>query len=84
MKVYISADIEGVTGVVHWNETEKNLPDFNDFAVQMTKEVAAACQGASAAGAEDILVKDAHDSPSTGRCRFHGNTCGPTRYNHHR
>ena len=28
----------------------------------MTREVAAACEGAHAAGAEEILVKDAHDS----------------------
>lgn len=62
MKIYISADIEGVTGVVHWNETEKNLPDFNEFAPQMTKEVIAACEGAMNVGAEDIWVKDAHDS----------------------
>lgn len=62
MKIYISADIEGVTGVVHWDETEKSRLDFNDFALQMTKEVVAACEGASAAGAEDILIKDAHDS----------------------
>lgn len=62
MKIYISADIEGVTGVVHWNETEKNLPDFNEFAPQMTNEVLAACKGAMAAGAEDIWIKDAHDS----------------------
>ncbi|MCM0649251.1 M55 family metallopeptidase [Clostridium swellfunianum] len=62
MKIYISADIEGVTGTVHWNETEKDLSDFNDFADQMTNEVIAACQGAMAAGAEDIWIKDAHDS----------------------
>jgi D-amino peptidase len=62
MKIYISADIEGVTGVAHWNETEKNLSDFNEFAQQMTKEVVAACEGAMAAGAVDIWVKDAHDS----------------------
>ena len=62
MKIYISADIEGVTGTVHWDETEKNLPDFNEFAPQMTKEVAAACEGAMAAGVEDIWIKDAHDS----------------------
>jgi D-amino peptidase len=62
MKIYISADIEGVTGVAHWNETEKNLSDFNEFEQQMTKEVVAACEGAMAAGAEDIWIKDAHDS----------------------
>jgi D-amino peptidase len=62
MKVYISADIEGVTGVVHWNETEKSKPEFNEFAEQMTKEVVAACEGATAAGAEELWIKDAHDS----------------------
>lgn len=62
MKIFISADIEGVTGVTHWNETEKNKPDHNDFAHQMTLEVKAACEGAIEAGVEEILIKDAHDS----------------------
>jgi D-amino peptidase len=62
MKIYISADIEGVTGSTHWDETEKSKADFNEFAVQMTKEVIAACEGAQSAGAKDIWVKDAHDS----------------------
>lgn len=30
MKVYISADIEGVTGVTHWDETELNKPKDPD------------------------------------------------------
>lgn len=38
------------------------MDDYRPFAAQMTAEVAAACEGAVAAGAEDILVKDAHDS----------------------
>ena len=46
MKVYLSADIEGVTGVTSWSETEKNSSDFKDFEQQMTKEVKAACEGA--------------------------------------
>jgi D-amino peptidase len=62
MKIYISADIEGVTGVVHWDETEKTKSDFGEFAEQMTKEVIAACEGAMAAGAEELWIKDAHDS----------------------
>ena len=62
MKIFISADIEGTTGIAHWNETEKNHPDWKYFADQMTREVAAACRGAMAAGCDDILVKDAHDS----------------------
>ncbi len=62
MKLFISSDIEGTTGIAHWNETEKNHPDWKYFSEQMSREVAAACQGAIDAGCEDILVKDAHDS----------------------
>lgn len=62
MKVYISADIEGTTGIAHWDETSKNKPDYADFQKQMTAEVAAACEGAIEAGAEEICVQDAHDS----------------------
>lgn len=62
MKIYISADIEGITGVTSWSETEKNNGDFGNFGVQMTREVKAACEGAFEAGAKEIYVKDAHDS----------------------
>lgn len=62
MKLYISSDIEGTTGIAHWNETEKNHPDWKYFSEQMTREVAAACQGAIDAGCEEVVVKDAHDS----------------------
>ncbi len=62
MKIYISADIEGVTGVTHWDETEKEKPDYNEFREQMTAEVVAACEGALNAGATEIWVKDAHDT----------------------
>lgn len=62
MKVYLSADIEGVTGTLHWDETMKSKPDHKEFAKQMTAEVAAACEGFLEAGAEEIWVQDAHDS----------------------
>lgn len=62
MKIFISADIEGITGVTHWDETEKNKPDHKDFAHQMTLEVSAACKAANDLGAKEILIKDAHDS----------------------
>lgn len=61
-KLFISADLEGTTGITHWDETEIGKPGYAYFARQMTREVAAACEGALAAGYEDILVKDAHDS----------------------
>ena len=64
MKVYISADIEGVCGSTHWNECDDDKPDWTEFRKQMTVEVAAACKGAIAAGAKEIYVQDAH---ATGR-----------------
>jgi len=62
MKIYLSADIEGVTGTTHWDETEIKFPDYGDFREQMTAEVAAACEGALQAGASEVWVRDAHHS----------------------
>ncbi len=63
MKVYISADMEGITGVTHWDEVEHNKPSaYTQFQERMTKEVVAACDGANDAGASEIWVKDAHYS----------------------
>ncbi|MDL2318768.1 M55 family metallopeptidase [Eubacteriales bacterium OttesenSCG-928-A19] len=63
-KLFISADIEGTTGIANWDETEYGQRDYDYFRRQMSREVAAACEGALEAGYEDVLVKDAH---STGR-----------------
>lgn len=62
MKVFISVDIEGVTGVTSWSETTLGNLDYSQFAEQMTKETVAACEGAIAMGAKEIFIKDAHDS----------------------
>ena len=62
MKLFISADIEGTTGITRWEETENGHSRYPYFANQMTREVAAACEGAMRAGVTDILIKDAHDS----------------------
>lgn len=61
-KLYISADIEGVCGIAHWDETELGSPQSAAFRAQMTREVRAACEAAVSLGVEEILVKDAHDS----------------------
>lgn len=63
MRVYISADIEGITGLVSWSQCSR--PDGNsyDFAFarrMMTHDVNAAIRGARAAGATEIVVKDSH------------------------
>jgi len=62
MKVFISADIEGTAGIAHWDEAEREHGDYAQFRALMTGEVVAACEGARAAGATEVLVKDAHDS----------------------
>ncbi|MCI2056945.1 MAG: M55 family metallopeptidase [Oscillibacter sp.] len=60
-KLFISADIEGTAGIVDWNETLPQFPEYAYFAAQMTREVNAACEGAIAAGVKDIVIKDAHE-----------------------
>lgn len=62
MKLYISADIEGITGVTSWDETDLDKPAYTVARQQMTAEVTAACQGAIQAGVTETWVKDAHAS----------------------
>ncbi len=61
-KLFISADIEGTCGISAWSETIKERADYAPYAQRMSREVAAACEGALEAGVEMILVRDAHDS----------------------
>jgi D-amino peptidase len=65
VKVYISADIEGVTGVVSWGQAGgPTASSFDwDFARRMmTHDVNAAIVGARAAGATEIVIKDSHNT----------------------
>lgn len=62
MRVFISADIEGITTTTLWEECNRTQATYAAAVQQMTNEVRAACEGAIAAGAESILVKDAHAS----------------------
>jgi D-amino peptidase len=63
MRVYVSADIEGITGVTtRPDDTSHGGADFQMAREQMSAEAAAACEGALAAGATDILVNDGHGS----------------------
>lgn len=63
MKVFISADIEGVTGVVSWSQCGRPNADHYDYRwarERMTADVNAAIRGARAADATEIVVKDSH------------------------
>jgi len=61
-KIYISADMEGITGVIHWDETSGNNPDYQYFRKIMTDEVNAAIEAALKKGATEVVVRDAHGS----------------------
>lgn len=60
MKVFISADIEGITTTTVWDETNPSHAFYAPHAKQMTEEVLACIEGAKSAGAKEIFVKDAH------------------------
>lgn len=62
LKVFISVDMEGVAGVVHWEDVSRNGKDYDLFRELMTQEANAAIEGAIAAGATEILVRDSHGS----------------------
>ncbi|MFC9694829.1 M55 family metallopeptidase [Kribbella sp. NPDC056951] len=60
MKVYISADMEGITGLVDAEDVQPPGRDYERGRVMMTEDVNAAIRGAYAAGATAVLVNDAH------------------------
>lgn len=59
-KVFISADIEGTAFAATWDSTHIGGHDYERNRQEMTNEVLAAAEGAHAAGAELVVVKDAH------------------------
>ena len=60
MKVLISADGEGVSGITSSDELVKGKAEYERFRHLMTADVNAAIEGAAAAGAEEIVVNDSH------------------------
>ncbi len=62
MKVYISADIEGISGVVDSVQTDDSQKEFERARRLMTGEVNAAIVGAFGAGASEVVVNDSHGS----------------------
>jgi D-amino peptidase len=62
LKVFISVDMEGISGLINWDETSQGGPDYPLFRKLMTEEANAAIEGAMQAGATEIVVRDAHDS----------------------
>lgn len=60
LKVHISVDMEGVAGVVSTDQLGPGSFEYERFRQFMTREALAAVEGATAAGANEIVVADAH------------------------
>jgi D-amino peptidase len=60
LKVLISADMEGITGVVNSDHVSSSGKDYNRARAWMTEDVNAAVEGALQAGATSIIVNDSH------------------------
>jgi D-amino peptidase len=60
LDIYISADIEGVAGIVSWGQGTPGSEDYAVGRALMAAEVNAAIDGAVHAGAQRIVVNDSH------------------------
>ena len=60
MKIFISADIEGVSGITSWEATRYGGKGYDAACRQMSLETAAACRAALSCG-YDVVVKDGHE-----------------------
>jgi len=60
MKLLIAVDMEGISGVVNWDQVDPSHAEYQRFRQIMTEDVNAAIQGAASAGATDFVVADGH------------------------
>ncbi|MFL6114835.1 MAG: M55 family metallopeptidase [Catenulispora sp.] len=60
MRIYISADMEGITGLVDADDVQPGGRDYERGRRAMTADVNAAVRGAVRAGATEVVVNDAH------------------------
>jgi D-amino peptidase len=62
LKIFISVDMEGISGVVHSDQTSSGTPEYGTACKWMAQDVNAAVEGALEAGATEIVVNDSHGS----------------------
>lgn len=60
MKVFVSVDLEGICGVVNWEQCSPGSRAYDDARILMAAETNAAVAGAFDAGASEVFVNDAH------------------------
>ncbi len=62
MKILIAADMEGITGVVHWDHVTPGHAEYARFRRLMTDDVNAAIRGSLEGGAQELIVSDGHNA----------------------
>ena len=60
MRILIMTDMEGVGGIVVWDQVMGGKPMYEEGRRLYTEEINAAVRGAKAAGATEIVVVDCH------------------------
>jgi D-amino peptidase len=62
VKVFIVSDMEGVAGIVKWQQVDgvKEKTAYHEGRELYTQEINAAVRGAKSAGADEIVVMDCH------------------------
>ena len=60
MQVFISVDMEGISGLVRWPDVSADGIDFERNRVLMTQDANAAVRGAFDAGATEVVVEENH------------------------
>jgi D-amino peptidase len=62
LKVFISVDMEGISGIVHGDQTTPGTAEYAAGRKWMAEDVNAAVEGALEAGATEVVVNDSHGS----------------------
>jgi hypothetical protein len=60
VRVHIISDMEGVAGIVKWQQTSGGESLYEEGRKLYTQEINAAVRGSRAAGATEIVVMDCH------------------------
>jgi D-amino peptidase len=60
VRIHIISDMEGVAGIVKWEQVVGGEPMYEEARRLYTEEINAAVRGAKAAGATEIVVMDCH------------------------
>lgn len=62
LRVFISVDMEGISGIVHGDQTTPGTVEYAAGRKWMAEDVNAAVEGALEAGATEVVVNDSHGS----------------------